>query len=175
MRMILEMNSCQKHDDFLEHYGVKGMRWGVRKSREKAKSVFQSKISEYRKKKLQKKRVKTLAKARKTRIANMKKAKRAAERRAKILKNPTKLLRNRDEFTRSEIEDALRGFDMERRLRELSYSQLEAPKRYLDTIFTTMNSGANAYNTVARYYNTFVADKDKKIPYIEQIKQEKKK
>lgn len=172
--MILEMNSYQNHNNFLEHYGVKGMKWGVRKSYEKAKKVFSSKISDYKKKKLKKKRVKSLEKARKVRMANMKKAKKAAERRAKILKNPTKLLKNRDQFTRSEIEDAIKGFNLERNLRELSYSQLEAPAKYLDTIFKTANSGANAYNAVARYYNTFLADGDKKLPYIEAVPNKKK-
>lgn len=173
--MILEVNSYQKHDEFLEHYGVKGMKWGVRKSYDKAKRTFQSKLSDYRQKKFRKKRVKTLAKARKVRMANMKKAKKAAENRVKILKNPTKLLKNRDQFTRAEIDDAIKGFEMEKRLRELSMAQLSAPQQYLDTIFKTANSGANAYNAVARYYNTFVADGDKKLPYIETAQKKKDK
>lgn len=168
--MILEANSYQRHDDFLEHYGIKGMKWGVRKTYEKATKVFQSKLSDYKQKKLQKKRVKSLVKARKVRMANMKKAKKAAERRVAALKNPTKLLKNRDQYTRAEIEDAIKGFNLEKQLRELSMSQLSAPQHYLDTIFKTINSGSNAYNQVARVYNSFLAEDDKKLPYIETIK-----
>lgn len=165
--IVVEADAYQEHEEFLEHYGRKGMKWGQHIFA-KAKSVFQSRISDYRAKKLRKKRVKTLKKARKVKVKKAVDAKKAAQRRAKILKSPTKLLKNKDQFTREEINDAIKDFEMTKRLRELSASELSAGKEYLDVLWKTVNSGSMAYNQAARIYNSF-ADKENKLPYIENI------
>lgn len=165
--MILEANAYAKHDEFLEHYGVKGMKWGVRKSYEKAKTLWNSKLSDIKKKKTQKKRTNSLKKARKKAAATRKKNAQFKKNRSTILKSPTKLLKNKDRFTNDEIRDALNRFDLEKRLADASKNQMSIGKTYLDTIWQTMNSGAITYNQVARLYNTFIADDDSRIPYIE--------
>lgn len=165
--MILEANAYAKHEKFLEHYGVKGMKWGVRKSYEKARTLWNSKLSDIKKKKTAKKRAATLKKARKKAAANRKKNAQFKKNKSKIVKSPTKLLKNKDRFTNDEIKEALNRFDLEKRLADASKNQMTIGKTYLDAIWQTMNSGATTYNQVARLYNTFIADENSRIPYIE--------
>lgn len=92
----------------LAHYGILGMKWGVRKQKyyeKKAKSSSGEKAKKYMKK------------AKEQARAN-KKYKKAYK--AKILSNPTKLYLNRNKFTDAEIKKAMDKYNTEQRLRSYS-------------------------------------------------------
>lgn len=72
-----------KTDEILMHYGILGMKWGVRKSK--------SQVRRERKKK-----------------------------RAKILKSPTRLYRNRNKFSDAEINKAMKRLERDQKLRSYS-------------------------------------------------------
>lgn len=141
--------------EFLEHYGVPGMKWGVRKQR--PTSGQPQKISKKQAKKLL--RQKKAAKAQKER---------EAKKRAKILKNPTKLYRNRDKFSEAEIKKAMERFNWERNLRSFSKSDLDYGRDIANNILQTSSSLIGIYNNIARTYNS-LGSPEAKWKYIENI------
>lgn len=133
------------------------MKWGVRRT--KAQLGYQDKPK--------KKKVSLSAKMTKQKKLRerQKKAAQKAEvqkKRQTILSSPTQLYKHRNEFTKEEIDDAIKRFDVEKKLRDLSSNELNIGKRYLDTLIGYGQSGLKAYDTVAKTYNTF--SKDKKLP-----------
>lgn len=99
-------------DEFLEHHGIKGQKWGVRNgppyplSSGKSKKVRESYgvISKRKKKKQQ---LKNLEKARIQRAKNIQERKETAKTKEEILKNrdSVAMLKNVDKFTTKEIQD----------------------------------------------------------------------
>ena len=92
----------------LAHYGVVGMKWGVRKEKyyeKKAKTSSGKKKEKY------------IDKLKKQKKEN-KKSKKAY--RAKILSDPTKLYKHRNEFSKEEIDKAMSKFNREQKLRGYS-------------------------------------------------------
>lgn len=166
-----------EYREYLEHYGVKGMKWGVRNEREKTgrrtsakkKAAIQNRLSilERRKKKRQQK-AKEAEKKRQTVSA-----KKAEARRTNILRSPTKLYKNRYDFTQDEINSALKQFEWESKLRDYSQKELQAGKRYIDNAFQYTVATINLYNQAARVVNSFNLS-EKPWTYIEDIKKSKK-
>ena len=115
MEVKLYENDYEKPDltdEFLEHHGIKGQKWGVRNgppyplSSGKSKKVRESYggISKRKKKKQQ---LKNLEKARRQRAKNIQERKETAQTKEEILKNrdPVAMLKNVDKFTTKEIQD----------------------------------------------------------------------
>lgn len=159
----------------LEHYGRKGMRWGQNIFGKERKSSSHGVLSK-RQKERAKKRQKALAERKKKKAAQRsereaqnieRKKKREIKRKENILRNPTKLYKHRYEFTQDEINDAIKRFEWEAKLNELSVKQLQRGKNYLDTAFNTVNSGINLYNAAARIANTF---NKTNLPYVSNVK-----
>lgn len=157
----IDINKIEHAVDSLEHYGVQGMKWGVRKQR--STSGQSQKISKRQAKKLL--RQKKAAKAQKER---------EAKRKAKILKNPTKLYRHRNEFSEAEIKKAMDRFNWERNLRSLSKSDLDYGRDIANNILQTSSSLIGIYNNIARTYNS-LGSPEAKWKYIENIPGNKKK
>lgn len=169
----------------LEHYGRKGMKWyqhifGEEQSHAK---YAQGKGSTSKKKSSKpsgKATTKSVKKAKKdSKIAQLKKQ--AAEKRRKeILKDPTKLYKYRNEFTKEEIDKAMQTFEWEKKLRSYSTSKnedltktLEQGKRVVQSVLGITAAGIGTYNQVARVVNTF--DKGAELPYIENVPASEKK
>ncbi len=90
-------------DEFLEHYGVLGMHWGIRKQPKYTGSLRQR----IRKKKAYKSRVKALKKARKIKAKVTAEKKEAAKTKEEIIRtrDAAAMLKNIDKFTTQEIND----------------------------------------------------------------------
>lgn len=173
-----EWNDLGEYRNDLEHYGVPGMKWGVRKDREwtgtrRTATPQQKKKARQRMSSLEERRKRQVAKRSEAIAKKAEKQKlQAIKKRDSILRNPTKLYKHRYEFTQDEINAALRRFDWEKRLNEYSVAQLERGRKYLDVTFNTVNSGINLYNAAARIANTFSGTN---LPYVPQAKIDKKK
>lgn len=179
-------DELSNYRDYLEHHGVKGMRWGVRKERERTgdgssrsgdkKEKTKSRMTFYQRRK--KARVKKQREAaKKKREAAKKKeaaaAKKEAEKRQKILRSPTKLYKHRYEFSQEDISNALKNFKWEAELQSYSQKQMDQGKKYIDTAFQYANSAINLYNTAARVVNAFDLS-DKPWKYIPNTKENKR-
>ena len=110
-------------EEYLAHYGVLGMKWGVRKDRATRAA---DKIARREKRQL-------------------KKLEKAEKKRQKILKNPTKLYTNRKKFTKAEIDDAMQDFAMNQKLKNFSIDQLGTASKFAATILAYGAVGATAY------------------------------
>lgn len=152
----------------LYHHGVKGQKWGVRRSRaqlgypdSKSKTKKQSGPRSSKKKQT-------------ARLKAAKDREKRQKTREEILRSPTKLYKHRNEFTKQEIDDALKRFEWERRLQSFSADEINAGKRYADTLLGYADTGIKAYNTYAKVYNTFNKS-EKKMKTIGEKDQKKKK
>lgn len=177
----MEKSSVQNqnsYSEYLEHHGVKGQRWGIRRtpeqlgykksSRQQSDSRFSKflkrKISSKdltanRKNKAAKKLEKLDKKDKKKKEVDEKKAAKKAQkdiiRREKILSDPTLLYKHRKEFSKEEIDKAMKSIKMEQELRQLSMNQLSTGQTYLETAVKYAETGIKAYNKAANIYNAF--------------------
>lgn len=132
MLMEVQMNE-------LYHHGIKGQKWGVRRSKAELgypESSSKKIISQKRSK--QKRKLKDFSKNNKERLKN---------KREEILKSPTKLYKYRDQFTEQEIKDAVKRFETNKKLSELSNYEMNTGKRYVDTFLGYADTGIKVYKT----------------------------
>lgn len=166
-------NDLSDYRESLEHYGVKGMRWGVRKERktsgtQRKKRTFSEKVKARRKKRAKDRVDRAKARAEKEQQEAQKKvAKQQAakeKKRKSILNNPTQLYKHRREFTADEIQAAMKQFDWEKKLSEYSKNDLKNGAEFINTIFTYTNNAINLYNAAARIANS--VNEDSRLPII---------
>lgn len=181
----------ESYSEYLEHHGIKGQRWGVRRTPEqlghrrvegkqrviegKPGGMFKMRVvqgtepSKAEQKELKKKeRLEQIAE---------KKAKEQLERREKILKDPRLLYKHRYEFSPEEIKKAMGDIQTMQNLRQLSVNELSAGEVYLNTAVKYAKTGIEAYNTAAKIYNAFNKDDKHTAPIIgakSEAKQKKK-
>lgn len=132
----------------LEHYGVPGMKWGIRKQRQSSGSNKRKSRASIRKAERAKKEKE------KQRIQAAKEAARKERRRKDILNNPTKLYKHRNEFTYDEIKEAMKKFDWEKQLSNYSKDQVTRGAKFVGDLFTLTNNTINLYNAAARIANS---------------------
>lgn len=166
-------------DNELYHYGVKNMRWGIQNGppyplnakgkaalKKQGEKPLNAKKESRKKSRVEKAKAKAKLKAEKKKLAEEK-------RRKAILNDPSKLYKNRKQFTKEEIDEAMKQFEWEKKLKQLSVDDIrlgsEKAKYYLDYAGKIVGG----YNLFAQVYNAFRDPEDKALPYIS--KDEKKK
>lgn len=97
------------YEEYLMHYGRLGMKWGQHIFGRDRSSSSRKKSSE-----------------------NAKNANKMASRKKKILSSPRLLYRHRNEFTKQEIDEAIKKIQWERQLKQLSDSQVSKGERFID-------------------------------------------
>lgn len=150
------------------HHGVKGMKWGVRRTPEQ----LGYKPKPKKPKKTREEKLKERAKKKKAQI-DKKEAKLRAEaeaKRSEILKSPRKLYKYRENFTKEEIDEAMKQFKWEQNLKKFSKQDIQRGQDFIENVLSWADTGMRSYNTVAKLYNTFsgVEGKDrwKEIPGV---------
>ncbi len=167
--------------DYLNHHGVKGQKWGVRKkhptsgrrvsSSAQSKNQSGSKIQQRVKARLSNRKVTKLqareAKA-KSKLQKLNKEKQVnaleqqvsiEEKKAKILKSRSgkELYKNADLFTTDELAAATRRLQLEKTLREIDPKTKSKAEQYLDKakkLNDTMNTVTNTIESGAKMYQT---------------------
>lgn len=155
-------NDLKEYRSHLEHYGVKGMRWGHRK--EKTTSGSNKKKKTISKKLRSKRETRAKKRLEKAKLRAKKEAAKKEAQRKKILSNPTSLYRHRKEFSYDEIQNAMRQFEWEQKLQNYSKNRLNNGADYIKTLTNYTINGINLYNQAVRIANAVQGDD--KLPYI---------
>lgn len=167
------MDHSEKCFDDIEHYGRKGMKWYQsiygskdKKSSGSSKSTLSKKANDRMSELSRKQNEKAIKKAESEKRRSEQKAKAAAKRREEILRNPAKLYKHRREFTQDEINAAIRTFEWEKKLSDLSAARRKAGEEQIRSMVNYSVNAINLYNQAARIANTFDMT-EKPWPYIE--------
>lgn len=149
----------------IEHYGRKGMKWyqSIYGSKDKKSSgssgsrkLTPSPKAKARMVELSKKqKAKETKKQEEEKRSAERKARAAAKRREEILRNPSKLYRHRREFTQDEINAAIRTFEWEKKLSDLSAARRRAGEEQIKSMVNYSINAINLYNQAARVANSF--------------------
>lgn len=121
-------------DDVLEHYGVKGMKWGVRKDRQSVSD----RVAAYKKKRSAPTKVTVSKGGGKTRVSATggKNQKTTADaQRTAVIKQKAKAS-STDVLSNKELEAAIKRMDLERRFNQLSPKQESAGKQIANIILS---------------------------------------
>lgn len=155
-------------DPSIEHHGIKNQRWGVTHG---PPYPLDRGVSAAIKRKFRKKTPEERVEAREARKAKKeeKKKEREAKERQKILEDPGKLYKNRKKFTKQEIDDAMKTFEWEKKLKNYSNDRLEAGNKQFNQYINKVQHGISAWNNIARIFNSFADRNDNgdfRMPFI---------
>lgn len=146
-------------DDLL-HYGIPGMKWGVRRTPEELGHRRAERALKRRNRKMQREK----KKRQKAKLKAQKEAAKKAKNLEEWKKSPTKMYQHRDEYSLEELEKRNRVFEQHKKLSDYSVNTLSLGQQYLDTIVKYGKTGIEGYNTVARVYNTRFPNQT--LPYV---------
>lgn len=163
----------EEDENSLSHHGVKGQKWGIRRTRDQL--GYKDRPRKRRTAKMALLRLKRrLERAKKNRQEKQKanEAKRQAriqaqakQKREEILKNPRALNRYKKQFTRQELEEAAKRFEAEKKIAIAAADSIAGPRRWLDEGSKYINVAANIMQNMERAMNAYEklnADDNKK-------------
>lgn len=144
--------------DELYHYGVKGQRWGVRRTPEQLghpKPTRAEKKAAKLRDKNSKKREKARKKALKAaKVAKKKQAKFDKEK-AELMQSPLSMVKYKEKFTDEEIDKAIKRFEMEKKLTDLSVKERNRGREFVNDLIGYGETAVKGYNLYTDIYNTF--------------------
>lgn len=139
----------------LSHWGIKGMRWGVRRFQNKDGSLTKA-----GQKRQAKQRLENLEKARKARAA--KKDYEDAKKAALKSGSASEVLKYKGDLTKQQMDTAIARIRWEQDMKGLSEKEVAVGKTRTEKFFsgldkatTNANTAAKAWNTIANVYNAF--------------------
>lgn len=161
------------------HHGIKGQEWGDRNGppypldrNAKRQEAKKRKAAERIKRKAAKKRKrmkkaeeKIKANEAKKAAAEEKRKEDAKKRRQGYLKSATATYKHRHEFTQEEIDQALKRFQWEKQLRDLSQHEIQNGLKTVNGFLNYAEAGIRGWNMVARVTNGFMRDEGY-LPYV---------
>ena len=154
-------------NDYLAHHGIKGQKWGIRRSREELGYPTRAKRPKRPKSEMSQKIAKHLydTGVKLGRAAKNRYEKRKENKHNKFIKSlvnhPSRVYRNRDKLSREEITSIMNQIETNKSLRDLraeSYrngmKKIESIANGVKTINGLVKNGTDFYNNGALLYNT---------------------
>ena len=170
------------NNEFISHHGIKGQKWGVEhgppypvrrgsNGKPKTTSVVKSRLKAALNNRSEAIKKKKIEKEERLSIAKEKRAAKEAEKHAeefeslkkKVIRDPKELYKNKDKFTKSEIEDLIREIEFDRKIKDIRDSEIDRGrtryKSFQGSVQTTANlmlNAKNIYNIAAEVNNALI-------------------